>query len=89
MTRRSLLKAAAILFAGLVTGTAGKSKHRLRILPFRCVGCRDCWRICPVDNALIMRRGKAVINQTECNSCMLCESVCSYGAIERCEKYVN
>jgi indolepyruvate ferredoxin oxidoreductase alpha subunit len=84
MTRRKMIGALVALVAGCAFSVFGKSKHRLKVIAQRCVGCSDCYKICPVENALVMRRGKAIINQTECTSCMLCESVCSYGAIERC-----
>jgi ferredoxin len=85
MTRRKLLGAVLTLMAGCAVSVFGKARFKMKIIAHRCVGCRDCHRICPVG-AIVIHRGKANIDQTACTSCMLCESVCSYGAVERCEK---
>jgi len=44
-----------------------------------CTGCETCLESCPYD-AIIMKEGKAVINEY-CNECMTCLSVCPEGAI--------
>lgn len=87
MNRRGMLKTFVAALAGSALPAIAREKYRLRILSYRCVGCRDCYRVCPKAEAIVIRRGKAVINEDECNHCMRCETVCSYGAIERCEKY--
>lgn len=87
MTRRSLMKTILALGAGLLVPVFGKSKYIVKVLQYRCVGCKDCYRVCPVD-AIKFVRGKAVVDNDSCNGCLLCPAVCSYGAIETCEKVI-
>jgi Fe-S-cluster-containing hydrogenase component 2 len=85
MDRRSILK---LLFgAGLAAAIplSARSKRLFKVMNSKCVGCRDCERICPVA-AINFERGKAVIDTETCNGCKLCSAVCTYGAIEQCEK---
>ena len=53
---------------------------RASVDPDKCVGCRRCIRElgCP---ALLLRDGKAAIDETLCTGCTLCEQVCPFGAI--------
>jgi len=86
MNRRSLLK--LLLGAGAVLAlpaAAAKSTKIFSVIQSRCVGCKDCERVCPVA-AVSFVRGKAVIDMESCNGCGICPAVCSYGAIEQCEK---
>lgn len=85
MTRRCLIKMMVAFGTMLAIPMPGKENSVVRILQNRCVGCRDCYRVCPVD-CIKFVRGKAVVDTGVCNGCMLCPAVCSYGAIEKCEK---
>jgi NAD-dependent dihydropyrimidine dehydrogenase PreA subunit len=87
MTRRSIIKTMLALGAGLLVPVFGKSKYIVNVLQYRCVGCKDCYRVCPVD-AIKFIRGKAVVDNDSCNGCLLCPAACSYGAIETCEKEI-
>lgn len=68
-----------MLCAGI---SARKKKPMMHVNPARCVGCYDCYRICPVKgNAVFMIRGKAVIDVEKCIGCLKCIYICSYGAV--------
>lgn len=57
-------------------------KHNppLRVDPERCKSCKMCMKIgCP---AIHMADGKAVIDDTLCVGCDLCQRMCSFGAIK-------
>ena len=51
------------------------------VLLDRCVGCRECERICPVGAATVSD-GKAHINRPLCVRCMCCHEVCRFSAIQ-------
>ena len=50
----------------------------------KCIGCKKCINEigCP---AISLIDGKAVIDETLCNGCGLCESICPVSAIGRCK----
>ncbi len=56
-------------------------KEKMHVNPALCVGCYDCYRICPVKGAIIKIRGKAVIDVEKCIGCLKCIYICSYGAV--------
>lgn len=61
-------------------------KHNppLRVDPERCKSCKMCMKIgCP---AIHMADGKAVIDDTLCVGCDLCQRMCSFGAIKTFEE---
>lgn len=62
-----------------------KPAARSQVNAETCIGCQKCIRSlgCP---ALIMREGKAFIDETLCTGCTLCESICPVGAIAGGEK---
>jgi len=53
---------------------------RMRVDPAKCIDCRACIRItgCP---ALSAAEGHVEIDQSVCNGCGLCSTVCPKGAI--------
>ena len=57
-----------------------KSKEKSKVNPEKCIACKKCIRElgCP---ALIMRDGKAYIEESLCVGCALCEQICPAGAI--------
>ncbi len=61
-----------------------KHKAPLRVDPEKCVGCKSSMRIgCP---ALSFRDGKALVDQTLCVGCGVCEQLCKAGALESTAK---
>ena len=46
-----------------------------------CTGCTLCIKSCPVDGAIVMRGGKAYINNGLCTRCGDCFSACPVNAI--------
>lgn len=61
-------------------------KHNppLRVDPERCKSCKMCMKIgCP---AIHMEGGNAVIDDTLCVGCDLCQRMCSFGAIKTSEE---
>lgn len=48
--------------------------------PSRCVGCRNCYRVCPAS-AITMEGGKAVIDYDTCIGCGQCIAACNYEAM--------
>lgn len=47
----------------------------------KCIGCGDCQKNCPV-NAIIITRGKAVIDYNKCIECGKCYQSCDYNSID-------
>jgi len=47
----------------------------------RCIGARDCIKVCPVD-ALRLTRDGMNIDRELCDACGLCQEACPAGAIE-------
>ena len=64
-----------------VTKPKGRSKKKKK----KCVGCRRCIKElgCP---GLTFRDGKAVIDDSLCTGCTLCEQICPVSAISGGEK---
>ncbi|MGC9780950.1 MAG: 4Fe-4S binding protein [Candidatus Heimdallarchaeota archaeon] len=48
----------------------------------KCIGCGDCQQDICFINAISMKNGKAVINETICRGCGRCINVCKQKAIE-------
>lgn len=56
-----------------------KTKKPLKVNTDACRGCKKCMKLgCP---AIHMENGKAVIDQTLCVGCGVCEQMCAFGAI--------
>ena len=48
--------------------------------PDKCKGCKSCMRLgCP---AISMKNGKAVIDQTLCVGCGVCQQMCAFDALK-------
>ena len=52
----------------------------LKIRRDLCLGCGLCAENCPTQ-AISLRWGQAVIDQSQCNQCRLCLDICPQGAI--------
>ena len=46
-----------------------------------CRGCGTCMEACPND-AILLRDGKAFIDQAKCSYCQICAEVCPTGALQ-------
>ncbi len=46
-----------------------------------CNGCELCVKACPVEGAIVMKNGKAHINEAICTRCGLCIDACPQNAI--------
>lgn len=66
-----------VLLAVSIYGVAGK---QVAVISSKCVGCGDCTKVC-IKDAVVIVRGKALIDTDKCNGCGLCISICSYNAI--------
>jgi len=64
---------------------AGKQEQHSSAKPSvktgRCVGCRQCFNVCPV-NAITMKDRKAVIDYEVCIGCGQCVAACNYEAMQ-------
>ena len=57
-----------------------KHNKPLKVACDKCVGCKACMRLgCP---AISMKDGKAVIDETLCVGCGVCEQMCKFGALK-------
>ena len=57
-------------------------KHKAPIIadPDKCKGCKSCMKLgCP---AISMKKGKAVIDNTLCVGCGVCQQMCAFDALE-------
>lgn len=50
----------------------------------KCVGCRECSRVCPMEAIEIIDK-KAVVNKDDCVNCKSCIKVCKFIALEEIE----
>lgn len=56
-----------------------KHKPSLKVDTEKCKGCKACLKVgCP---AISVKDGKAVIDNTQCTGCSLCEQLCPFDAI--------
>ncbi len=51
------------------------------LTPKECVGCRECYKICPAK-AITMKNGKPVIDRKACIRCFCCQEFCPKGALK-------
>ncbi len=54
---------------------------RPNVLKGECVGCRECFRICPAK-AITMVDGKPKIDRKKCIKCFCCQEFCPKGAMK-------
>ena len=47
----------------------------------KCVGCRECVEICPVDVYELQNQKSVPVNEEECLGCESCVEVCEEEAI--------
>lgn len=50
----------------------------------KCIGCRECERVCPMEAIEIIDK-KAVVDNDECVNCLSCIKVCKFDALEEIE----
>jgi NADH-quinone oxidoreductase subunit F len=63
------------------TGNCQKLK-KIEIDPFRCRGCSQCSKVCPVGAISGEVKKTFVIDQTKCVKCGACASACPFHAIK-------
>lgn len=80
-----MIKALTFFSAFAALKVFGLTKRKSSIMPYRCVGCGDCKKVCP-QKAIRLIKGKAQVDAEKCIGCFLCSAACSYGAIGRWEK---
>lgn len=54
---------------------------RPTLLKHRCIGCGECFRICPAK-AIEMKNSLPVIDRSKCIYCFCCQEFCPKGAME-------
>lgn len=54
---------------------------RPALLKHKCIGCRECFRICPAK-AIEMKNNLPVIDRSKCIYCFCCQEFCPKGAME-------
>ncbi|MBO5305593.1 MAG: DUF362 domain-containing protein [Clostridia bacterium] len=70
-------------FFGKLSGLFVSSALRSRPAPKKneCVGCEVCMKICPAK-AIVMDKGKPVIDRKTCIRCFCCQEFCPKGAMK-------
>ena len=64
---------------GSVVGKLLRSKPKVK--GSLCIACRVCENICP-PKAIVMKKGKAVIDRSKCIRCFCCQEFCPKGAMK-------
>lgn len=65
----------------LIALARGVFAHRPVLVPEKCVGCKECARICPAK-AITIKNGKPVIDRKKCVRCFCCQEFCPKGALK-------
>lgn len=52
-----------------------------RVVEEKCIGCKVCEKVCPVDAIYMDDREKAIIKKDECLGCGVCVKNCNFGAM--------
>jgi NAD-dependent dihydropyrimidine dehydrogenase PreA subunit len=71
-----------LLILLLIVGLSALVKNTVFVESDKCVGCGDCFAVCPVD-AVRLIDGKAVIDAEKCILCEICLQSCTYNAIRK------
>ncbi len=59
-----------------------RAEYAAEIDPERCVGCRECFRLCQFGAIIFsILDGKCFVDQTKCYGCGVCRSACKRDAI--------
>ncbi len=77
--KRLLFISSVFLILGLAIFSTAQDPIKTTIARYKCVGCGDCVRTCPVQ-AITIEKGKAIVDPEKCVACKLCVKTCSYGA---------
>ena len=57
------------------------SLRQLQYDETKCIGCMECFKICPVG-AHVIKQGKHLIDREKCISCMKCTEICFSMALQ-------
>lgn len=56
-------------------------EKQIEFYPKRCIGCGECFKLCPRSAHIIDDNGKHRIDRVKCKGCLLCSESCYAGAL--------